>query len=325
MREIGGFFELELCNREEYHQNSIRLNTGRNALEYIIRANGYKKVYLPYYICGSVLEPINKLDLDLEYYFIDSGLNINFDFKKIKDKELLVYVNYFGIYDCKIKELIMQKEEFNFDLCIDNTQSFFSKPMEGVHTIYSARKFFGVPDGAYLYTDKLLDKDIEKEVGFDKFIHLIKRIDLGANESYDDFRESFKFHSNQPIKEMSKLSRRILSSIDYNDVSYKRLANFFYIHNRLGKYNEIDIDIDSLKAPMVYPFLNTNINQLREHLISNGVFVAQYWKDVVDLVDKNTMEYKLAEGLTSIPIDQRYDQDDMKYICKTVEDYLNMI
>jgi hypothetical protein len=32
---IGGYFELELSRGEEYHSDAIRLNTGRNAFEYI--------------------------------------------------------------------------------------------------------------------------------------------------------------------------------------------------------------------------------------------------------------------------------------------------
>ncbi len=32
MNSIGGYFELELPLREEYHKNAIRFNTGRNAL-----------------------------------------------------------------------------------------------------------------------------------------------------------------------------------------------------------------------------------------------------------------------------------------------------
>jgi len=35
MNSIGGYFELELLRREEYHKNAIRLNTGRNAFEYV--------------------------------------------------------------------------------------------------------------------------------------------------------------------------------------------------------------------------------------------------------------------------------------------------
>lgn len=48
-QEIGGFFELELHWREEYHAGAIKVNTGTNALEYILKARKYRKLYLPYY------------------------------------------------------------------------------------------------------------------------------------------------------------------------------------------------------------------------------------------------------------------------------------
>ena len=60
MDVIGGYFSLELPLIEEYHKNAIRLNTGRNCLEYILRVRGYKKVYIPYYTCEVILEPFKK-------------------------------------------------------------------------------------------------------------------------------------------------------------------------------------------------------------------------------------------------------------------------
>lgn len=66
---IGGYFGLELQKKKEYHQNAIRLNTGRNAFEYILRAKNYTKVYLPYYTCDVMLEPINKLNLKYNLNF----------------------------------------------------------------------------------------------------------------------------------------------------------------------------------------------------------------------------------------------------------------
>lgn len=69
MTAIGGYFGLELNNKNEYHSKAIRLNTGRNALEYILRTKKYHKIYLPYYTCKVLLEPIIKLNLLYEFYF----------------------------------------------------------------------------------------------------------------------------------------------------------------------------------------------------------------------------------------------------------------
>lgn len=43
MKEIGGYFELELHKGGHYHPDALHLNTGRNCFEYILRAKGYKK------------------------------------------------------------------------------------------------------------------------------------------------------------------------------------------------------------------------------------------------------------------------------------------
>lgn len=317
MKKIGGFFELELARKVEYHKDAIRLNYGRNALEYILKAKQYKKVHLPYYICNSVLEPINKLDIKYEYYNIDNNFQMKLDLEEIKNDELLIYVNYFGICNDRIDELIELARLIDCEICIDNTQSFFSNPKEDAHTIYSARKFFGVPDGAYLYTDVVLDKHFIHELGYDKFNHLTKRIDIGTSEAYDDFRKISKHHSGQPIRRMSKLSQRILSSINYDEIKRTRLRNFKYLHKYLGEINELEINLDSIGCPMIYPF-RTTARGLRNKLIDNGVFVARYWDEVKSIVSKDTVEYSLVEDLIPLPIDQRYGVEEMQYIINII-------
>ena len=71
MSVIGGYFELELNRSGEYYPVAIDLNSARNALEYILRVKKPKRIYIPYYICSSVLEPINKLKIPFIFYHID--------------------------------------------------------------------------------------------------------------------------------------------------------------------------------------------------------------------------------------------------------------
>ena len=140
MQPIGGYFSLELPYGEEYHKNAIRLNTGRNCLEYILKARGYKKVYLPYYTCGVVLEPFEKLDISYEFYHIDTQLEIQDEFT-LKNGEALLYVNYYGLKQRYIEQLA---EKVGTRLIVDSTQAFYARPKEGIDTFYTCRKFFGV-------------------------------------------------------------------------------------------------------------------------------------------------------------------------------------
>ena len=309
MEAIGGYFSLELPVREEYHKDAIKLNTGRNCLEYILRARGYKKVYVPYYTCEAVMEPINKLGIPYEFYHIDIHFEIRNRFT-LKADEALLYTNYFGLKQRYVEQLA---EKTGSRLIVDNTQAFYAKPIKGIDTFYTCRKFFGVADGSYLYTDKLLDDEFVQDKSYDRMAHLLKRIDLSAEQGFLDFRKADDGLDNQPICRMSKLTQRIMQSIDYEAVAKKRRENFQKLHDVLGKGNNLVLPFEEDAVPMVYPYLTPTYG-LRERLIENKIFVARYWPNVLEWTTKDDIEYLLAYQMQPLPIDQRYGEEDMKKI-----------
>lgn len=309
MEAIGGYFEFELSKVEEYHKEAIRLNTGRNAFEYVLLAKAYKKVYLPFYTCDAMLEPISKLGLDYEFYYIDETFRPIFDFNSIKQEDVFVFNNYFGICDIQVKEVYDKCK----NLIVDNSQAFFSKPIQNVDTFYSPRKFFGLPDGAYLYTDKLLEMELGNDISNSRFDHLLGRIELGAEKYYDAFKENENSLSGQAIMTMSNVTRRILQSIEYSKAAEKRRNHFKYIHSILSKTNTLEIDLEHGAVPMVYPFLYENGNKLKEQLIEHHIFVATYWPNVEYwLSDKDTYEIYFQKNLLGLSIDQRYSISDLE-------------
>lgn len=313
MDAIGGYFSLVLSLREEHHKNAIRLNTGRNCLEYILRARGYKKVYIPYYTCEVILEPLKKLNLSYEFYHIDLQFEIN-DRITLKENEALLYTNYFGLKQRYVEQLA---EEYGSRMIIDNTQAFYAKPLESIDTFYTCRKFYGVADGAYLYTEKRLDEKFEQDESYDRMAHLLKRIDLSAEQGFADFRKVDDGLDNQPILKMSKLTQRIMQSIDYEAAAKKRRENYQMLHEELGKDNNLVLSLEENAVPMVYPFL-APIKGLREKLIDNKVFVARYWPNVLDWTNEKDIEYLLAYQMQPLPIDQRYGREDMERILKII-------
>ena len=316
MNPIGGYFSLELPNGEEYHKNAIRLNTGRNCLEYILKARGYKKVYLPYYICEVMLEPFKKLSIPYEFYHIDINFEIRDGFT-LKTDEALLYVNYYGLKQRYVEQLAEKTGE---RLIIDNTQAFYAKPIAGIDTFYTCRKFFGVPDGAYLYINKLLDAEFEQDQSFDYFMFLTKRIDLGAEAGYGDFRNLSKHVMGQPIKIMSKLTQRMTQGIDYTSIAQQRRANYLQLHDALGKSNTLSAPLEEDAVPMVYPYF-APIKGLREKLMENKVFVARYWPNVLEWTTKDDIEYLLAYQMQPLPIDQRYGEEEMNRIIEIIRNY----
>lgn len=313
MEAIGGYFSLELPLREDYHKDALRLNTGRNCLEYVLRAREYKKVYLPYYTCVAVMEPINKLGIQYEYYHIDNHFEIHDSFS-LKEDEALLYTNYFGL---KQRYVELLAEQVGSRLIVDNTQAFYAKHIEGIDTFYTCRKFFGVADGAYLYTDKLLVEEFVQDESYNRMVHLLKRIDLSAEQGFADFRKADDSLDNQPIRRMSKLTHRIMQSIDFETVAKKRRENYMFLHKELGKKNNLELHLDEDAVPMVYPFL-ASINGIREKLIENKIFVARYWPNVLDWTTKDDMEYLFASQMQPLPIDQRYGEKELDRIKKII-------
>jgi hypothetical protein len=309
MIAIGGYFGLELNRQSEYHTNAIRLNTGRNALEYLLIVRQYKKIYLPYYTCEVLLEPIKKLNLPYEFYSIDENFEAVFNFSKIKTNECFLYTNYFGIKDRYIVELKVECA----NLIIDNAQAFYSKLPSNFDAFYSCRKFFGVADGSYLYTNKPIEAEFEVDISQNRFEHLLRRVDLGAEDGYSYFIDNDRSLSNMPILKMSTLTQRILESINYDKIATIRIANYKYLDNALKKINEIQLGLDSQQVPMVYPFYS-NISNLRNRLNENRIYTAQYWPNVLNLVLKGSIEWRFTTNIIHLPIDQRYSTKDLDKI-----------
>ncbi len=319
MNPIGGYFELELNNGEEYHKNALKLNTGRNAFEYVLLAKKYKKVWLPYYTCDVMLEPLKKNAIDYEFYSLNSTLYPNMNFSKLKKDDVLVYTNYFGLCDQNVEKIV----DKSVNTIIDNSQAFFSNPINETDTFYSPRKFFGVPDGGYLYTNGTLKTELARDYSFTRYEHLVGRIERGPKEFYHSFKENDKKLSQQEIKIMSKSTQRLLENIDYENSKKRRFENFSYLHGKLKHINSFPLVQDNNLSPMVYPLLIPNGAQLKEYLISQNIFVPTYWPNVGDwLNEDNTIEMNLFQNLIALPIDQRYTVNEMKTITDLIENGL---
>lgn len=310
-KPIGGYFELELNlnnYNNTYHFNAIGLNSGRCCLEYILKCRKYKKIYLPYFTCDSILDPIKRLGLDYSFYNIDENYFIR-DEIILSSSEAIIYTNYWGLLDEYCKQLA---EKFKNQLILDYTQAFYSLPVDRIDTFYSCRKFFGVPDGGYVYTNANQDFNIGQDISFNRIDSLIKRIDLSAEEGFSDFKRISKEFHNMPIAYMSKFTSRMMSSIDYLKVLEIRRKNYLFLQSKLGGK-----DLQISDVPMVFPYKVKDGTNLRKELISKKIYVATYWPNVLEWCN-DYIENDLVLNTIPLPIDQRYNIVDMQRIVQII-------
>lgn len=305
IKPIGGYFELELPVYPELHADAIALNSGRFCLEYVLRCRHYKKVYVPYFTCDSAIEPIKKLGIRYEFYHIDKEYRIIGEIR-LNDGEALMYTNYWGLQDAYCQLLA---SKYGRRLILDYTQAFYSEPIIGIDTFYSCRKFFGVPDGGYLYTDAQADFAIAQDESYTRMSSLVKRIDISPEAGFQDFHEISSMFHEMPIRKMSNFTKRMMGGIDYEHAVRRRIDNYNTLQQQLGGRK-----LNFGEVPMVFPYTSEAGQELRRNLMANKVFVAKYWPNVDEWAGEHALETWMANHILPLPIDQRYDVNDMDRI-----------
>lgn len=304
MKEIGGYIELDKYSLPMLHDGAKALNCGRNALAYVIRARGIKKLLLPAFICDSVINVCSRENALMRFYPVDTDL-LPGAVEPAPD-EWLYLVNYYGQLTNEHIERFIAKYK---RVIVDNSQSYFQSPVQGADTLYTARKYFGVADGAFLYTDARLEEDLPVDESFDRMRFLLGRFERGAGDFYDEYRQNNAFFENEPIKRMSRLTENLLRGIDYEAVRSRRESNFKILHDALLGANALDL---RTVGTFMYPFLAENGAEIRKRLIEKRIYIPMLWPGAAERCGRGSTEARLAENILPLPIDQRYGEEEMK-------------
>lgn len=312
MKEIGGYFGLEKLITNEYYPELIALNTARNALIYLMKAKKLNKLYIPYYLCSSVSDILEKEGYQFEFYHIDEEFHPVFN-KSPLNNESLYIVNYYG--QITNEKLLFYKEKYK-SIIVDNTHAFFQRPLYGIDTIYSCRKFFGVSDGAYLSTQTLLNEELEVDISKDRMTHILGRFEGQASDYYISFRENEELLANEKLKYMSKLTKNILGAIDYEKVRNARNVNYACLENELKKLNRLKLITP--EGAFAYPLYVENGMEIRQKLIQRKIYIPTLWPNVLRNDLKDYIEYKYAQNILPLPCDQRYKEDDMRNMLEVI-------
>lgn len=317
MKEIGGFLELEVNHGSELHENCIALNSGRNCLRYLINARGIKKIWLPKLLCSAISDVCEEEKIEIEYYSVDCKLRPVF--KRTIDKNDWIYlINFYGQYGDD--EIITYVKEYK-NLIVDNVQAFYTKPIKGLDTIYTCRKFFGVPDGGYVYTDCNFQEELARDESYERLEFLAGRFECSASEFYLAYQRNEQRINRLPLRKMSAVTQNMLRGIDYKYVKEVREQNFTYLHEKLKAINHLKLDIPP--GSYMYPLLVNEGTAIRKKLQEKKIYIPTLWPNVLQNLKRSENEYKLTENILPLPCDQRYDLDNMKYLVEEIHKCLN--
>lgn len=312
-KEIGGYLELETMRGASWHTGTA-LNCGRNCLRLVLRERQISRLYLPYYLCDAVFQACKDENCEIVRYHVNAQFLPPMD---ALPKEAYVYVvNYYGFLD---NETISALHRCHRNLIVDNTHAFFQEPIEGCDTIYCCRKFFGVPDGAYLYSDIAIPDLPVDDTSTQRMAHLTGRKERTAREYYPVFRRADASLDHAPIRRVSPVTESLLRGIDYGEVQRQRETNFDVLMQLLGDQNEIAMK-QVPRGAFAYPFCCRNTGDARAKLAQRGVYIPTLWPNVLESADVSEWERRAAADVLPLPCDQRYSIADMRYLAEQVMD-----
>lgn len=317
-KEIGGYLGLESFRGREYYPGLYRLNLGRTALVWLLQRIRHRRVFIPSYICSSVIHSAEQAGFDVVTYGLDEALNpVWTESGSPEPDDILYLVNYYG--QLSPDEIASYRDAYPC-VIVDNAQAFYDRPVEGVHTLYSARKFFGVSDGAYLATDiDVSSDDIPADRSTDRLGYLAGRTEDGARAHYSGMLAVSDSFADEIPRRMSLLTANFLKAVDYSYVRDKRRENYMALSSLLPDDNPFLKRMP--ECPFAYPYRHENGVALRKHLAENNVFVPTNWTYLLTDMPADSLEYQWSSDILPLPVDQRCGEEDMRRIADLILGY----
>ncbi len=309
MKAVGGYFELELPHiRGSLHAEATALCTGRACISLLLKELKPRRFYLPFYTCDALLSPFEARHVPFQFYQIDENLD-PIDLPSLASDEYVLYINYFGLKSRTVERLV---DDYGEQLVVDNTHSFFQIPSYPGFSFTSARKYFGVPDGAYLYSPKRIAGQYPR-FKRTSLAHSVARLSGAVEAGYGEFQE-YESTLGDEIRRISLVSERLLSAVDYAGVERKRLRNFRFLAESLDSTNRLCLSPEGPAVPFCYPYLPEKRVE-KSMLAAERVYVPSFWLDTFNRGRAGYMvEKSLSLDLLPLPIDHRYTIRDMKRI-----------
>ena len=280
------------------------------ALVHVLRP---RSVWLPSYLCPSLLEPFRSSGVEIRCYGVDEHLHIAGSswLEEVRRGDFVITIHYFGLPQSDFPAAGVKRK--GAYLIEDSSQALFLPQQfeESLCVLYSPRKFLGVPDGGVMApkgetgTESLRLDPPPKEWWNSALAMGLRRRDFdlagGVNDwysLYQDVESSFPLG----LYQSSDFSRDLLASIDYETIGKRRRANYRALLATIGEH-ALFPELPEQVVPLGFPVkVDPNLRDgVLRRLYSRNVYAPVHWK----------IDHSLARSLLTLICDQRYSTDDM--------------
>ena len=339
---IGGEIELQRLPLGFQHKNPIQdmkgtwTVSGRAAFCAILRMikkQGIRKILLPAYLCESVIQPVIECELDYAYYPVSETLTA---MPQPEKNSAVVLLHYFGWLNPATEQLRREAGE-SFVLIEDMTQSVFSswKLHHGHKSLVflSFRKVGPVPLGGWFNInaslipmtpvyEMLFWKSIAARLYKNLYLNSEGESDLKTEKTYLDMFQDIEniFDLSAEPYALGEDSMKFIQGINWRNAAEIRKENWSYLHKNLkGSVVPFNQELSKGVVPLGYVIKSKDRDNFRARLMASGIFCPINWPLPKDInIEKFPISHSLSNSLLTIPIDQRYNEEDMDLITQSI-------
>lgn len=353
MKEIGS--EFSLYSRNDYYFRRIKslgksvrfLRCGRDAIGYVADLLSKESgiVLMPAYCCDSMVNPFIIRGWKIIYYPINEDLSVDFEnlisIAENYTPDIILLMNFFGIAETSDTIRLIRDKWSDITIIEDITHSLFD--LEEIYSdqvdyyIGSIRKWFGIPDGALVISNRNFESEIKY---YETDFVTLRSQGLSLKEEYNHTNDpDTKFIFRKMLSDaevsldngrypcsISYESQYILDNMNVETLRNNRKLNAKVLLNCLSTVPKVKFPkgIENIlkTTPFSIPILVENRTFIQNELASNGIYCSLLWPLSEEARKMSPFAKMMESSMLSIPIDQRYDASDMNIIYNAISNLL---
>ncbi len=341
-KKFGGMiatgFDPQTKKKIKLNKNDLAFSHGRSAMIWLVKNENFNSCIMCNYTWPAIPTLMKKLKLKISFFDLFEK-KIEEKILKLEGRVLVIIPVFYGFKPWIDYKKLEKKFGNKIFVLIDAAQTAYGhleykSPKNGA-ILSCPHKSLGVNDGGILRFKKINDKqkknyDLLKR---EKIFLLIKknsRILLNSNDSIKEkkgLKISKKLEENWnsfPPKKMSIKSLNKFRSISPLKHRIDRLKNYKYLYKHLKRYFINSKEL-KLGTPFGYPLLFKKRDALIKILHKDRVFATGLWSNNPYISKKFKNSYYFKKNFLTIPVDQRYDINDLVILVQRVKDALKKI
>lgn len=349
MREYGsehpavvlpdGYFEsLRDLGREMTY-----LRSGREALLYVSRNCKRDKesvILFPAYCCWSMSAPFQKSGWKIVYYRLKEDLTVDVDYLDSLlhtcNPDAVLTMNFYG--SASTEKAVEAVKAYNKDIvviedfshCTFSIRNIFDDKVD--YYVSSIRKSIGVCDGAIILSKEKMDKSFIKDESAEFSSRRAVAQKMKERYAFSKSQDDKQFFLGEiracegvldefeVVRPISDLALRQIAQVNGEGIAYARRENMKHLWGLLkGKIEMVPgLERSFDGAPFSLPILIDRREEVQHQLAQNEVYAPLLWPICDEARAVCAVSGKMADRMLSVPIDQRYNWDDMEEIGRII-------